>query len=124
MLAENIKKELAQKFVDELKNDVTLLLFASELASESSSDTRLLLRDVAELSDKIDLKVHNFLLDKEEVEHYGIDKIPAIAVLGPGQKDYGIRFYGMPGGYEFGSLIATIIQVSQGKALFTQEAKL
>jgi len=123
MLVESLKRELKQKLGTEMEGEVTLLLFTSELASETCSDTRLMLRDVAELSDKINLRVQNFVLDKEEVERYRIDKIPAIAILGEEDKDYGIRFYGLPGGYEFGSLVAAIIQVSQGKTHFTEEAQ-
>ena len=123
MLAENIKRELSQKFAAELQGPVTLLLFTSELASESCSDTRLMLRDLSELSDKIALRVHNFLLDKEEVSRYGVDKIPAIVLLGADEKDYGILFYGLPDGYEFGSLIAGIIEVSQTKTQFSEDAR-
>jgi len=50
-------------------------------------------------------------------EKYGIDKIPAIAILRGGDepKDYGIRFYGIPSGYEFTSLIEDIMMVSSGQ---------
>jgi alkyl hydroperoxide reductase subunit AhpF len=123
MLAENILKELSQKFSSELQGPVTLVLFTSELASESCGDTRLMLHDLSELSDKIALRVHNFVLDKEEVARYGVDKIPAIVPLGTDDKDYGIRFYGLPGGYEFSSLIAAIIEVSQAKTQFSEEAQ-
>jgi len=45
-----------------------------------------------------------------------IDKIPAIAVLGPDDTDYNIRFYGIPSGYEFMSLLEAIKLVSAGQA--------
>ena len=41
----------------------------------------------------------------------GIDKIPAIAIIG--ERDYGIRFFGVPGGYEFTTFIKDIISVSK-----------
>ena len=47
-------------------------------------------------------------------DEYGIDKIPAIAVVG--EKDYGIRFFGIPSGYEFSSLIESIKLASSGEA--------
>jgi len=70
-----------------------------------------LVEEVAALSDKIDLEVYNFAIDKEKVEEYGVDKIPAIAILD--ERDYGVRYYGIPSGYEFSSLIEDIIDVSR-----------
>jgi glutaredoxin-like protein len=54
----------------------------------------------------------DFSLDKEVVERYEVDKIPAIAV--EGEKDYGVRFYGVSAGYEFSSFIEAIKSVSAG----------
>ena len=42
-----------------------------------------------------------------------IGRIPAIAILGA-EKDYGIRMYGLPSGYEFGTLVEAILDVSSG----------
>jgi glutaredoxin-like protein len=44
----------------------------------------------------------------------GIDKIPALAVLGGSGKDYGIRFFGIPAGYEFASLLEALEMVAKG----------
>ncbi len=68
---------------------------------------------MAGLSDKISLQTYNFVTDSRVAEQYGIDKIPATVVMG--EKDYGVRFYGIPSGYEFTSLIEDIIDVSRGK---------
>ena len=47
-----------------------------------------------------------------------MDKIPALAVTrgGAEPKDYGIRLYGIPSGYEFATLIEDIKLVSRGRA--------
>ena len=45
-----------------------------------------------------------------EAEKMGVDKIPAIAIMG--DKDYGIRMFGVPSGYEFSTLVESIIDVS------------
>ena len=62
---------------------------------------RSLLEEIVALSPLLHLEIYNFLLDKDKVDLYGIDKIPAIVVE---RKDYGIRFYGIPAGYEFSGL--------------------
>jgi glutaredoxin-like protein len=74
------------------------------------------------LSDKITLEVHDFVRDAQLAEQYHIDKIPAVAILSGGAapdsapKDYGIRLYGVPAGYEFSTLIEDILMVSQQKS--------
>jgi glutaredoxin-like protein len=73
------------------------------------------------LSDKITLKNYDFVKDKLEVEKYGVDKIPAIVVQG--ERDYGIRFYGVPAGYEFTTLIEDIIDVSRASTDLSERTK-
>ena len=64
------------------------------------------MHELGELSDKLQVEVYNFQIDTEQVARYRIDKIPAIVV--EGEKDYGVRFYGIPMGYEFMSLLGAI----------------
>jgi hypothetical protein len=47
--------------------------------------------------------------------------VPAIAVIGA--KDYGIRIYGIPSGYEFGTLIEDIRLVSEGDSGLSPETR-
>jgi alkyl hydroperoxide reductase subunit AhpF len=87
------------------------------------------------LSEKLELQTFNFAIDREAVSRYGIVRIPAIALVrleerqnGTGQaetgeKDYGIRFYGVPSGYEFMSLIGDILDVSHGDSGLSPESK-
>ena len=51
--------------------------------------------------------------EPEKVAAMKIQRTPAIAILGA-TKDYGIRMYGLPSGYEFGSLVDSILDVSSG----------
>ena len=62
---------------------------------------------------RLSAESYNFVLDKEKVEALGIQRSPAIAVMGA-EKDYGIRMYGLPSGYEFGTLVEAILDVSSG----------
>jgi len=100
---------------------VKLVHFTQELSIEYGRETRQLLEEVAALSDKLSLEVYNFLLDREKVAEYGVDKVPATAVRNG--KDYGIRFYGIPAGYEFASLLDAILEVSQEASALSQETK-
>jgi len=40
-----------------------------------------------------------------------------------GARDYGVRFLGIPAGYEFSNLIDSIIAVSNGEAALTDDTK-
>ena len=44
-----------------------------------------------------------------------MDKVPATVLLA-GEKDFGIRFYGLTAGYEFGSFLETIEMLSSGRS--------
>ena len=105
MLPDDVKKQVREAFA-ELKSPVRLMIFTQTLECAYCQQNRELLEEIAELSDQITAEVYNFVVDKEQVEAYGVDKIPAVAILG--QEDYGVRFYGIPAGYEFTSLVHAI----------------
>ena len=97
-----------------LTGAVKLLVFTQTFECDFCAETRQLAEEVAALSDHISVEVYNFVTDEAVAKQYNIDKIPAIAVLGADDKDYGIRFYGIPSGYEFTSLLEAIKAVSSG----------
>ena len=113
MLLDEVKQEVKKKFDKELRNPVKLIYFTEKLECQFCKETHQLLDEIVTLSDKISLNVFNFAIDKEEVDKYKIDKIPAIVIMN--EKDYGIRLFGLPAGYEFSSLIEGITLVSTGK---------
>jgi len=104
-----------------LTGPVKLVNFTQEMACQYCRETEQLLREVKELSDKISLEVYNFQLDKEKVAQYRVDKIPATVV--EGSKDYGIRFYGIPLGYEFVPFLEAIKDVSRGSTDLLPETR-
>jgi alkyl hydroperoxide reductase subunit F len=110
---EKTKLELRQILAD-LVSPVNLLFFTQKDACPTCVQQLELLRELVSLSDKLELKVYDFVLNGDEAANYRIDKIPATAVIG--NKDYGIRFYGLTAGYEFVSLLEAIVMVSIGSS--------
>ncbi len=120
LLSEQDAKTVREHLEKNLADPVTLLYFTQTIACQFCRETQQVLEEVAALSDKVSLEVYNFVNDKETADKYGIDKIPATVVMGA--KDYGVRFYGIPSGYEFTSLIEAIVSVSTGETGLSAES--
>lgn len=121
-LSASLQKQLQAVFAA-LPNPVTLAVFTSgsEAAStcEMCDDTRALVEELASMgSGKVRVELYDVDHDAGETRIYGIDRVPAIAVLGgeSGRRDFGIRFFGAPAGYEFGTLVEDIRMVSGGES--------
>jgi len=121
LINDEIAAELRETFAA-LKNPVRLAVFSQALADPVSEEVRRLVEELAALDPRLSAESLNFVLDKERAERLGIERIPAIAVLGD-EKDYGVRFYGTPAGYEFGSLVDAILDVSAGASQLSEETK-
>ncbi len=118
---DKLKAELQNLFA-ELTSEVNILMVSQELECQYCKETRQLLTELSEVSDKINLEVKDFVNDKEYVEKYGADKIPATILLDKDMNDYGIRFFGIPSGYEFSSLIESIKLLGTGNTGFSEES--
>ena len=113
MLEDEHRDEVASQLAG-LRNPVRLVMFTQALECDFCEETRELVEELASLSDQVNAVIYDFVADKDKAEEYAIDKIPAIAVLG--ERDYGVRIYGIPAGYEFTSLIEAIKTVSAGQS--------
>ncbi|MBN1679314.1 MAG: thioredoxin family protein [Anaerolineae bacterium] len=97
-----------------INSPVTLHVFTQEYECGYCKETRQIAEEVAALSDNVAVAVHDFVEDHELADSLAVDKIPAIAVLGKDDRDYGVRFYGIPSGYEFTSLLEAILAMGAG----------
>jgi len=120
LLKADMQNEVRERF-KKLTGSVRLVNFTQKIECHHCEETRRLTEEIASLSPKINSQVYNFALDKEKSRQYKIDKIPAIVV--EAEKDYGIRFFGIPGGYEFNSLISAIYDVSRKATDLSVESK-
>jgi alkyl hydroperoxide reductase subunit AhpF len=111
-----VKKEFAR-----IGGPVKLTVFASELGPETNGQTVALVREVAALSDQLSVVVLNPHIERDQAQAYGVEVSPAVIV--EGARDYGIRFLGIPAGYEFSNLIDSIVTVSTGEPSLSEETK-
>ena len=103
MISEKDRKFLKKTFSEQMKDEVRALIFTQETGRHFRKEARQI-EAVASNSDKIKVEKCDFVKDKEKVEEYQIKRIPAIAFAG--KVNYGIRFYGIPSGYEFSAFTA------------------
>ncbi|HET8680130.1 MAG TPA: hypothetical protein VFM39_08400 [bacterium] len=115
--AAHVRKRLTEEMVD----DVRLVLFAPSAGGlalpgqdwEMAEYTRQILKELAGLSDRITLEEHSAATEEDLAAQYRVARTPMTAVIGA--QDYGVRYYGMPGGYEFVTLLELVLDVSKGK---------
>ncbi|HUI31354.1 MAG TPA: thioredoxin family protein [Candidatus Acidoferrales bacterium] len=111
-LNQQSQEEIRKRFAD-LVNPVKIVNFTQSLQYEYCKETKQILEELAALSGKITLEVYSFVTDKDKVEQYGIKNSPATVTAAP-DKDYGIRYHGIPSGYEFASILEDMEMVSTG----------
>ena len=106
------QEKLRESFA-EMTSAVQVLFFTQTLDCEPCVRTRQILDELPALSDKISIEEVNFVLDKDKSAQYGIDRVPALALLSHDEageaRDTRIRFLGTPAGYEFVSLVQALL---------------
>jgi alkyl hydroperoxide reductase subunit AhpF len=110
MLNEDVRGKVRQR-LEGMEQAVKLLYFTREADCTFCGDTRELVEDLAGLSDKLTLEIHDFAAEPETAAQYGITRVPAIAVVS--DRDRGVRIYGIPAGYEFAVLLEAILDASR-----------
>lgn len=108
---DKVRKQIGD-ILTKLGDRVNLLYFTQEMECGICKDIHEFLNEFASLSDRIGLTTFDFVKDRDKAEHYKIDKIPAILLLDKNDNDTGIRFFGLPGGYEINSFIQGLMEVS------------
>jgi glutaredoxin-like protein len=114
-------RERLRSQLENLVNPVKVVMFTQELECKFCAETKQLIIELASLSDKIRAEVRDFVADSVLASEYGVDKIPALAIMG--EKDYGMKFYGLPYGYEFEAMIEDLTMVSKGSTDLAEETK-
>jgi alkyl hydroperoxide reductase subunit AhpF len=106
------QEKLRESF-DEMTSPVTVLFFTQTLDCEPCLQTRQILDEFPALSDKIAVEEVNLILEREKAAQYGIDRVPALALLSHdaagATRDTRMRFLGTPAGYEFVSLVQALL---------------
>lgn len=129
LIPDDDRKFLRDYFSRELADPVRIVYFTQHESKMLvpgqecmyCKETRELLQEVADLSDKIEMEVHDFVGEADLARQHGVDKIPATIITGKSKGR--VRFFGIPSGYEFSALIEAISDVSKGATDLSDETR-
>lgn len=110
-----------RELLDELDRPVELLVAQGPEETplpgardvDFAAETDRVVAGIAELSELVTYRV--------EEEPAGFDRYPAVAVL-PEGADVGVRYYGLPWGYELGSLIGAVLEAGRARSSLQAES--
>ena len=123
------RQTLQTLFAQELQDEVNITYFTQResvlivAGQECSSckETRELLEEVTDISDKLHLIVKDFVRDEQEAQSLGITHIPAFILQGHSKG--AVRYFGIPAGYEFSTLIEDLIDISKGTTNLSEQTR-
>ncbi|MCL4341907.1 MAG: thioredoxin family protein [Candidatus Thermoplasmatota archaeon] len=123
LIRDEDKNYLSEEFKKYVTNDVDIVLFTTtKQECKYCKETIELASEVSELSDKIHLVKYTMEDNKEEATKFKVEKAPTTIVTKHGSTDGRVRYSGLPSGYEFGSLIEDLKNVSKWEADISSKA--
>jgi len=110
-LLSNEDREYLKGLFTEMKRNVNILLFTTEEKEFSGfcDDIKVILSELESISDKIKIKEYSFEKNRDEVEKFKVKRGPTLVLMA--EKDLGVKYYGIPAGYEFSSLVEDIVDI-------------
>jgi glutaredoxin-like protein len=103
---------------------VRIVNFISGDSCEYCKQTNELLKELVEISNsKIVLDTYDFERDKDKALLYRVERVPATIISKDGEQATNVRYFGIPAGYEFRSLLEDIFDISQGKTRLSPPVK-
>jgi glutaredoxin-like protein len=121
-----------RRFQDELAGEVTIRFFTASTTglvipgweAEYGPMTQQLLEEVAALDPRLRLEIHSIAAELDPAVPLPVERVPAVILSrDAADKHAGIRFYGIPSGFEFAALIDDLIAVSRNDSGLAAETK-
>src|SRR5688572_2192890 len=119
-LAASDQKALRILF-EQLSRYVNLIYFTQE-QSVAGEETQKLLEEITALSDKLHLEVHDFAAASALAAKHRIERTPALVLASEVTRGKP-RFFGLPGGHEFPTLLGSLLDASSGETDLSATAK-
>ena len=117
------QESLRQRFKTEIPSRIRIDFFTQKKSSifipgrqdcVYCEEIQTLLEELASLSERINLTVHDFDAEGALATSLAVDKVPAIVLRGVTNRP--VRYFGLPSGTEFPAFVDLIVEASQGTA--------
>ncbi|MEM1537900.1 MAG: thioredoxin family protein [Candidatus Nezhaarchaeales archaeon] len=113
---------MVKGFFRALRNPVRIVVFVTRGHCLYCNETVEIVEKLASISPElIRVEKCECEVSSPEARSYKVDRHPAIVLRG--EKEYWVRYFGIPSGYEFGSLVEDIVDVSRGEVELEESVK-
>ncbi|MFH1560385.1 MAG: hypothetical protein ABID84_03120 [Chloroflexota bacterium] len=124
------RQALQERFRKELKRKVTLRLFTQTVGQliipgrecPTCPQTQQILEELTSLSPMLELEPIDFFNQAQKARDSGVERIPAIVMAKDGASS-NVKYYGMPAGYEFVTIIEDLIALSQPRSPLSADTR-
>lgn len=127
ILSKDVREQVRSLLAERLQDEVTLTYF-TQLPSklvipgrrecEYCTETQQLYEELTGLSDKLKLVVHDITKEPSDI---GPTDVPLTVLSGHNRGV--LRYWGIPSGYEFSTLLEDIIALSTGETSLSEKTK-
>lgn len=111
LLDVNMINQLKEVF-KRLDKEIKIVNFVSE-NNEKSKELQDFLNEFSQVSEKVIIENIDYDNNKDKVEEFNIDKIPAMAFVNNKGEQTGGKFHGIPGGHEINSFVITLLNTGE-----------
>ena len=132
LISDKDQATLRGLFADRLTNDISITGFVPRESHSAAADaprhahsgaeTRQVLTELAALTDRLRVEILDFAEESPEARAAGVTRAPALILHGRAKGQ--VRFFGLPSGYEFSTLIEDILAVSSGETSLSDDTRL
>jgi alkyl hydroperoxide reductase subunit AhpF len=127
MFLDDTQRRQVGEMLAPMRRPVRLAFGTRTFGCETCDDTKRLLRELADVDPRITVEEVNLVIDSDRANALGLLVAPSVAPLAVNDDgtewDPGIRFLGIPAGYEFSSLLEAVVLVSTGEAALADSSR-
>ena len=125
------RQTLEERFRKELKRKITIKLYTSQLAGQlfvpgrecpTCPQAQQILEELTSLSPMLEMEMVDFYSQGQAAREAGVERIPAI-VMARGEESSRARYFGVPSGYEFVTIIESAIELSKPRTSLSAETR-
>lgn len=114
MFSEKVVSE-TKEVLKGMEKPLRMTYFSQEMECEPCTSASHFVEEFTALDERLNVERKDFLADRDLASQLGVHHIPALLLHRPEDDRATVRYYGIPGGYEFGAFLRTILLFSTGR---------